>query len=465
MRQLNKTLLRVLYILLLSILLALPGMAADSQASDLRVYPVDEREAWDAYQSIVTAQALLDDGDVEEAKPKQDLQDETEPTEPEQLQVITDFVTGDAAFALIDKYEGFTATRIWDYSRWSIGYGSSYEKALEWFPEIKTEGMSDDEVTITKEQGLILLQDDLNTTEQFLNGILEKYQIPLNQNQFDALVSFTYNVGSGWWTYTNSDDGSYCLLRQMLQDDPSTWTEERAQTAFGTWRNAGGQVLPGLVARRAEEATLFMTPYDPSEEDPSEPDGTVKPAFDDLEDGAWYMDYVTAAYELGLMQGYDESTFGPDDSLTRAQMVQVLANLSQVDLTAYAGKNGGFTDVPATSWFAPAIAWASELGLVNGRGDGTFDPDEPISRQHLCSIMARYLRLFDLEPDATIAPFDDDAEMDDTSREDVYYCAAMGLVNGMGENSFAPKAEATRAQLAKILVGMYALVGDNAEAA
>ena len=79
--------------------------------------------------------------------------------------------------------------------------------------------------------------------------------------------------------------------------------------------------------------------------------------------------------------------------------------------------------------------------------------------------MARYLRLFDLEPDATIAPFDDDAEMDDTSREDVYYCAAMGLVNGMGENSFAPKAEATRAQLAKILVGMYALVGDNAEAA
>ena len=208
-----------------------------------------------------------------------------------------------------------------------------------------------------------------------------------------------------------------------------------------------------------------MTPYDPSEEDPSEPDGTVVPAFDDLEDGAWYMDYVAAAYELGLMQGYDESTFGPDDSLTRAQMVQVLANLSQVDLTAYAGKNGGFTDVPATSWFAPAIAWASELGLVNGRGDGTFDPDEPISRQHLCSIMARYLRLFDLEPDATIAPFDDDAEMDDTSREDVYYCAAMGLVNGMGENSFAPKAEATRAQLAKILVGMYALVGDNAEAA
>lgn len=70
-----------------------------------------------------------------------------------------------------------------------------------------------------------------------------------------------------------------------------------------------------------------MTPYVPSE-----PDGAWRNrrlTIWRLEPGIWI--YVTAAYELGLMQGYDESTFGPVDSLTRAQMVQVLANLSQVD--------------------------------------------------------------------------------------------------------------------------------------
>lgn len=445
MRQLNKNLLRVLYILLLSVLLALPMLAADAAPKqELRVLPVGEDS--EQYQNIVTGRAQLEDKELTEPEDGS----VSAQTRQEETKTIPTFSSGETVLNLIKNYEGFAPKRIWDYERWSIGYGSAYDKALEMFPEIKPEGVSDDDVVLSEAQGEAILMDDLRLIEDFLNGVITRYEIVLNQNQFDALVDFTYNVGSGWWTYRN-DDGSYCLLRQMLEDDPSTWTEERAQTAFGTWRTAGGEVLPGLVERRAIEAALFMTPVDE--------------LFSDVSSGAWFYDYVITAYELGLMEGYPGGTFGPDDSLTRAQMVQTLANLVGVDLTQYEGQNGGFTDVDPDAWFAAPIAWASELRLVNGRGDGTFDPDEPISRQHLCSIMARYLRSLGIEPDASAELFADDAQMDETSRQDVYYCASLGLVEGMGENTFAPQGTATRGQVAKILVGMYALIAESTEAA
>lgn len=481
MIHLNKNLRRALYILLLSVLMALPMLAADNQKAELRVYPVDEAAVRDQYQDIFTGRSVLD-GDFAAETRAEAASDAPEDEPAATPQVATAFVSSDAAADLIIKYEGFSPWPTWDYQRWSIGHGSSYQKALEMFPEIKPEGTADADVRITEEQGRILLLDDLRITEDFLNDKFLKNNIVLNQNQFDALVSFTYNVGSGWWTYKNSDDGSWCQLKVMLLDDPSTWTEERAQAAFGTWRTAGGQVLPGLVRRRAEEATLFMTPYedkpnpdpDPNPDPNPDPDPGEKPEetpdpkpveFPDVEAGTWYYEYVLAAAEKGLMNGYDSGDFGPDDKLTRAQMVKTLANLVGVDLTAYADKNGGFSDVEAGAWYAPSIAWATELGLVNGRGDGTFDPDAPISRQHLCSIMARYLRVLGIAPDTQVDPFLDESQMDGTSVDDVYYCAGLNLVGGVGEGKFAPQGMATRAQCAKILTGMYELIGEYVDAA
>ncbi len=358
----------------------------------------------------------------------------------------TYMTTSDVGIDLIIYYEGFTATRMWDVSRYSIGYGSAYSKALEMFPEIKTSGMSDDEVTITEAQARALLQDDLSTIEEYLNTRFIANNIVLNQNQFDALVSLTYNVGTGWWTYTN-DDGSWCLLRRMLLDDTSTWTEDRVTTAFCVWRKAGGVVLAALEARRTAEAKLFLTPYE--EEDV---------IFTDVSDTKWYYTYVMQAYSLGLMKGTGGKIFAPEAVLTRSQAVQVLANLEGVDLTAYKGQTGGFSDVSASKWYAPAVAWAAEAGLINGYDDGTFRPEDAIQRQHLCSIIARYLRQKGVETDNVVSTFKDDADLQSGARANVYFCAALNLVNGVGNGYFDPTSYATRAQAAKILVRMTAVL-------
>jgi hypothetical protein len=111
-------------------------------------------------------------------------------------------------------------------------------------------------------------------------------------------------------------------------------------------------------------------------------------------------------------------------------------------------------------WYAPYVAWAVEQGIVNGYDDGNFHPDEPIIRQHACSILARYLRSQGVEAETTVAAFADDGQFQQTSRADVYYCAALGMVNGVGDNRFDPNNVTTRGAMAKLMVSIQRLLAE-----
>lgn len=418
MRHLNKKMLRVVYILLLSALMMFSAMAAGTESqSDLRVYSTEE-----SGEPAVTEEGYI-----------------SGETEARSYRAADTFTAGDKALELIKEFEGFRSTPYQDSNGLAIGYGSSYAKAQEKFP-----GCS----SITVEQALELVRDDLSIVENTLNAYLDRYEIDVNQNQFDALVDFTYNVGTGW-VYSQNSDGTPYKIRAMLEGNPAEWTEERAQEAFGTWVKANGVVLQGLVRRRAAEATLFVTPC-------ASDGNTTEGAYEDLPADAWYVDYVLEAYDRGLMQGLGNGVFAPETNMTRAQMVQALANFADVDLSAYTGSS--FTDVPADQWYAPAVAWAAEQGVINGMGDGTFRPEEPIKREHICNIVARYLRSIGVAAGDAVEPFRDDAEIASEAMENVYYCASLGLVNGIGDNRFAPGEMASRAQVAKILVCMDRLL-------
>lgn len=116
---------------------------------------------------------------------------------------------------------------------WTIGYGH-------------TKGVKKGQ-KITKEQAVNILQDDLKTYE---NGVKKAVKIDLNQNQFDALVSFTYNVGLGAFRTST-------LLKKLNKKDFTGASKE-----FPRWNKANGIVLKGLVKRREAEKILFITPCD-----------------------------------------------------------------------------------------------------------------------------------------------------------------------------------------------------------
>jgi len=160
--------------------------------------------------------------------------------------------TSETGIEMIKGFEGFYAKAYWDYSQWTIGYGSFAGSNPE-KPDI---------AVITVEQADARLREQIVKYEGYVNAFLNKYSITVNQNQFDALVSFTYNFGNVWATY-----GDF-RLKTYLINGVENYTDQEITDAFTAWCHAGGQVLPGLVIRRQKEAAYFLSgavqdPYSP----------------------------------------------------------------------------------------------------------------------------------------------------------------------------------------------------------
>ena len=181
-------------------------------------------------------------------------------------------------------------------------------------------------------------------------------------------------------------------------------------------------------------------------------DSTKK--FTDIQTGKWYTSYVDYAVTLGLLKGMTDTTFEPETNLTRAMFVQILANMSGVDTTNRAVTTK-FSDVPTGKWYTAAVKWANDNGIVNGVTDTTFGPESNIERQQMCVMLVRYASFSNITLKETTAQttFSDDASILNYAREAVYKCQMAGIVNGMDKNlnNFAPKGNATRGQIAKIV--------------
>ncbi len=145
--------------------------------------------------------------------------------------------------ALIKKFEGYSQYAFWDYSQWTIGYGTGVEKDA--YPD-----------GITEQEADRLLRNVVLRYEGYVQTFLDKYNIKVNKNQYDALVSFTYNLGNVW-VYT-----SEVTIRTYLINGIDNYTPQQIRDAFLLWVKAGGVTNAGLVKRRGQEADLFLSDSD-----------------------------------------------------------------------------------------------------------------------------------------------------------------------------------------------------------
>ena len=139
---------------------------------------------------------------------------------------------------LIKELEGFSSEAYQSGGQWYIGYGTGCEEAD--YPD----GITQDEA----EELLLEALDDMGNT---LSAWLEEYEVTPTQAQFDALLSFTYNLGEGWMT----ED---CSLVGLLAGSSDSWTDIDLVNALGVWCHADGAVNSVLVQRRLREACLFL---------------------------------------------------------------------------------------------------------------------------------------------------------------------------------------------------------------
>lgn len=171
--------------------------------------------------------------------------------------------------------------------------------------------------------------------------------------------------------------------------------------------------------------------------------------FADVAKGSWYYEGVRYAYENGLMSGTGEGTFSPDLPTSRGMLVTILYRLAG----SPAAGSASFTDVAKGQWYADGVAWASANGVVSGYPDGSFRPNDTITREQMAAILYQYARIQGKLDDsrADLSLFSDLDSLSAYAKEPMSWAVAQGLFSGVSADTLAPGGSTTRAQAAVIL--------------
>ena len=179
--------------------------------------------------------------------------------------------------------------------------------------------------------------------------------------------------------------------------------------------------------------------------------------FTDVKENSWFMSEVAFCVKQGYVSGMTETTFAPNNNLTRAQFLTLLAKLDGVDLTMYDTVESGFEDVKTNHWFNEVVCWAVENEFTSGLSETKFGPNNNITRAQLARFFYVYTEKkgFDVSVSADLSAFEDANKIQGWAVPSVKWAVAKGLITGTTATTLAPNATATRAQAARIIM-MYA---------
>lgn len=173
--------------------------------------------------------------------------------------------------------------------------------------------------------------------------------------------------------------------------------------------------------------------------------------FVDVTEDKWYYDAVAYVYQQGIMVGMSETTFEPNTTVNRAQVVQMLYNLEgQPQVSG----DSGFSDIRDDQWYAKAVAWVSANDVVAGYEDGTFRPTRAVTREEFAQILYNYAKCkgYGLSASADLGKFPDSGQVSSWAETALGWANGNGLINGHDDGRLDPKGSTIRAQAASILM-------------
>lgn len=172
--------------------------------------------------------------------------------------------------------------------------------------------------------------------------------------------------------------------------------------------------------------------------------------FTDVDRASWYYEAVQYVYENGMMNGTSNATFSPNVAITRGMIVTVLHRMEGSPSTS----GTAFADVAEGQWYTSAVTWANAHNIVDGYGDGTFGPNNNITREQMAAILYRYAQYkgHDMNNTMNLSTFTDADSVSMYAVTPMQWAVANGLISGVGNNTLAPKGDATRSQAAAILM-------------
>lgn len=191
-------------------------------------------------------------------------------------------------------------------------------------------------------------------------------------------------------------------------------------------------------------------------EKPIEPIEPVEPAlpqssFSDMENHTWAHSAVEYLSSKGIINGKGNNSFAPADAVTREEFIKIVVAAFSV---SNQNADCSFDDVDKNAWYYESVSAAYSVGLINGQTDTVFGVGKPITREDMAVMIYRAAQKSGISFTDTQMTFDDAASVSDYAKEAVSAMSGYGVINGVGENKFAPKNNATRAEAAKMIYEM-----------
>ena len=188
-------------------------------------------------------------------------------------------------------------------------------------------------------------------------------------------------------------------------------------------------------------------------------DVKAKVAYTDVSDKAWYKEAVDYVSDEGLLVGVSDNKFGPDTNVTRAMVAAVMWR------QCGAPKNDGvsdFADVDRNSWYSQAVTWGAEQGLVAGYSAEKFGPNDPVTREQLVSFIQRFSAKQGMDTSvkdpAVLDQYTDAEQVGSWSKDAVAWALENKVISGVADKKLVPRANASRAQYAAILMRSEATI-------
>jgi len=242
------------------------------------------------------------------------------------------------------------------------------------------------------------------------------------------------------YTYNNMDDVREGFEKAVAYVKKK---ESSSNNVSGSSSGGGGSIGGG--------STSVVTPGNISETFPK----PVELRFTDFDDKHWSFDAVAELFEMGIIKGYEDNSFRPDNTISRAEFTKLIVSLCQnmsISQDTEDTKDKSFDDVSGEHWFYDYIINASKMELINGDGN-LFRPYDNITRQDAAVIIYRLIS--SRKSIGGNKVFSDRTEISDYAREGVAALGNFDIISGVGDNKFAPLSFLTRAQSAQLLKNTY----------
>ncbi len=245
------------------------------------------------------------------------------------------------------------------------------------------------------------------------------------------LISGTLRITSLQGTLINVSDGTLVNKTDIISANNRYFAAENSSATFTVYSSAANVTVNGAYT---------MTPS-----------GNLPAnSFFDVS-GHWAEEYIYSLSSSGIVSGMGDGLFMPNNTVTRGMFVTILGRLYGADKAAYSVSK--FSDVSISDWYGPYVAWAAEKGISTGYHDGTFAPNENMTREQMAVLIMRYAGMASapLKQAAGEKTFSDDGIIGSWAKESVYAAQRAGLIGGREDGTFDPKGTATRAEVCTIV--------------